>query len=102
MSFRRLSSWWPVPVRVALLIYPWIWRAPYYHVLGFNILMGATMATSWNILGGYTGYKSLGHSAFYGLGAYLVALAAVHFDWNPLWSAPVLALIVALAAVALG
>jgi branched-chain amino acid transport system permease protein len=60
------------------------------------------MATSWNIMGGYTGYKSLGHSAFFGLGAYLVALASVHWGWNPLWSAPVLALIVALVAVALG
>ena len=102
MSFRRLSSWWPVPVLVALLIYPWIWRAPYYHVLGFNILMGATMATSWNILGGYTGYKSLGHSAFFGLGAYLVALAATRLGWNPLISAPLVGLVVALVAILLG
>lgn len=53
-------------------------------------------------MGGYTGYKSLGHSAFYGLGAYLVAIAANNFGWNPLWSAPILALIVAAVAVVLG
>ncbi len=98
----RLLRWWFVPAFVVLLVFPWIFRAPYYHVLGFNIFMFATMATSWNIMGGYTGYKSLGHSAFYGLGAYLAALAAVHLGWNPLLSAPLVGLVVALVAVLLG
>jgi branched-chain amino acid transport system permease protein len=77
-------------------------RAPYYHVLGFNVLLYATMATSWNIMGGYTGYKSLGHSAFYGLGAYVVAIGANQLGWNPLLSAPILALGVAVVAMLLG
>ena len=94
--------WWLVPVLLALLIYPWVLRAPYYHVLGFNVLLYATMATSWNIMGGYTGYKSLGHAAFYGLGAYLVAIAANELGWNPLLSAPILALVVALVAMLVG
>lgn len=53
-------------------------------------------------MGGYTGYKSLGHSAFYGLGAYLVAIAAVNLGWNPLISAPILALVVFFVAMLLG
>jgi len=97
-----LRRWWKPIVLLVLLIYPWLLRAPYYHVLGFNVLLYAMMATSWNIMGGYTGYKSLGHSAFYGLGAYLVAIAANDLGWNPLLSAPVLALVVALVAVLLG
>jgi branched-chain amino acid transport system permease protein len=99
---RRLIRWWPLPALILLLIYPWVYRQPYYHVLGFNVLMFATMAVSWNIMGGYTGYKSLGHSAFYGLGAYMVAIAANELGWNPLWSAPVMAVGVALVAMALG
>lgn len=98
----RWVRWWPLPVLILLLIYPWIYREPYYHVLGFNTCMFATMAVSWNIMGGYTGYKSLGHSAFFGLGAYLVAIAANELGWNPLWSAPVLALAVAIVAMLLG
>lgn len=98
----RLIRWWPLPALLLLLIYPWVYREPYYHVLGFNVLLFATMAVSWNIMGGYTGYKSLGHSAFYGLGAYLVAIAANRLGWNPLWSAPVMGLVVALVAMALG
>jgi branched-chain amino acid transport system permease protein len=98
----RLSRWWPALALLILLIYPWVLRESYYHVLGFNVLLYAMMATSWNIMGGYTGYKSLGHAAFFGLGAYLVALAAVHLGWSPLLSAPVLALIVLLGAMGLG
>jgi branched-chain amino acid transport system permease protein len=99
---RRLLRWWPLPALILLLIYPWVYREPYFHVLGFNVLLFATMATSWNIMGGYTGYKSLGHSAFFGLGAYLVAIAANQLGWNPLWSSPLLALVVALLAMGLG
>lgn len=33
------------------------------------ILLFISLASSWNILGGYTGQVSLGHSAFFGLGA---------------------------------
>jgi ABC-type branched-subunit amino acid transport system permease subunit len=99
---RRLIRWWPLPALILLLIYPWVYRQPYYHVLGFNVMLYATMAVSWNIMGGYTGYKSLGHSAFFGLGAYLVAIAANDLGWNPLWSAPVMALVVTVVAMALG
>jgi branched-chain amino acid transport system permease protein len=67
---KSILRWWPVPVLVVLLAYPWLLRGAYFHLLGFNVLMYATMATSWNIMGGYTGYKSLGHS-IYGQG-YLV------------------------------
>lgn len=102
MVFGHLVRRWPIYALIALLAYPWIWRAPYYHVLGFNVLLDATMATSWNIMGGYTGYKSLGHSTFFGLGAYLVAIAASRWGWNPLWSTPLLALVVMSAALGLG
>jgi len=100
MEFIR--RWWKLVALLLLLAFPWLYREPYYHLLGFNVLLFAMMATSWNIMGGYTGYKSLGHSAFYGLGAYLVAIAANDLGWNPLISAPFLALIVALVAVLLG
>lgn len=99
---RRLSRWWPLLALAGFAAYPWIWFAPYYHALGFNVLLDATLATSWNIMGGYTGYKSLGHSTFFGLGAYLVAISAKHWGWNPLWSAPLLALVVMGAALLLG
>ena len=38
------------------------------------ILNYAALATSWNFMGGFTGYISLGHAAYFGLGAYGTAL----------------------------
>ena len=44
---------------------------------------------SWNIVSGFAGYVSLGHSVFLGLGAYTGGLLAEAFQVNPLWFLPV-------------
>ena len=45
-----------------------------------NALLLATLAQSWNIIGGFTGYVSFGNSVFYGLGIYGTAIAMVQFN----------------------
>ena len=51
--------------------------------------MFAGAATGWNIFSGYTGYIALGHAAYFGMGAY--ALAIMCQDWNiPGWLSAVL------------
>jgi branched-chain amino acid transport system permease protein len=37
--------------------------------LGFQIFLAVALAQSWNLLGGYAGQITLGHAAFFGLGA---------------------------------
>ncbi len=39
-----------------------------------DILIFAILASSWNIIGGYTGYASFGNIVFFGLGAYAAAI----------------------------
>ena len=56
------------------------------------------LATSWNILSGYTGYFSFGHGAFFGAGVYTSATLAAKFDWPFLWTLPVAALVAAASA----
>ena len=46
---------------------------------GIDVLLLATLAQSWNILGGFAGYPSFGNSAFYGLGTYGTAIAMAQF-----------------------
>ena len=46
----------------------------YWLRIATGALMWAGLACSWNILGGYAGYINFGHSAFFGLGAYVTAL----------------------------
>jgi branched-chain amino acid transport system permease protein len=48
-------------------------------------------AQGWNILAGYGGQFSFGHAAFFGTGAYVMALAQVRFGLNP-WVALPLAI----------
>ncbi len=47
------------------------------------ILLYISLASSWNILGGYTGQVNLGHSAFFGLGA-LTTRLLWFAGWNVL------------------
>jgi branched-chain amino acid transport system permease protein len=47
------------------------------------VLMAAQIGVAWNIVGGYAGQVSLGHAAFYGLGAYASTILLVKFGVNP-------------------
>jgi len=40
-----------------------------------DILIYAILASSWNLIGGYTGYASFGNVVFFGVGAYSAAIA---------------------------
>ena len=43
------------------------------------------LASSANLLIGYSGLLTMAHAAFYGLGAYVYALLSLHFNW-PFWA----------------
>ncbi len=52
------------------------------HVL-ILILLFASMAQAWNIIGGYCGQVSFGHSVFFGIGAYGAGMAVVTYGGAP-------------------
>jgi len=54
---------------IALACVPMVIKKDSIITLLIMILLYVILATSWNILGGYTGQTSLGHAAFFGLGA---------------------------------
>ena len=58
-----------VSVVAALTLAP-LAVSDYYISVLLDLLMWIALTESWIILSGYTGYISLGHSAFFGLGAY--------------------------------
>jgi branched-chain amino acid transport system permease protein len=74
---------------LAALLYPVLnpW-SPYTQGVALMMFLLAIQASSWNIISGYAGYTSLGHSMFLGLGSYTVAIVALHTGVNPLWIAP--------------
>ncbi|HYE92119.1 MAG TPA: branched-chain amino acid ABC transporter permease [Terriglobales bacterium] len=47
------------------------------------ILLWGSAAAAWNVAGGYAGQISLGHSAFFGLGAYGAAVLGTRWNVSP-------------------
>jgi branched-chain amino acid transport system permease protein len=69
---------------------------PRYHLIGNEIAILALFALSLDLVLGYAGVVSLGHAAFFGLGAYVAGLCAKHLTADPL-----LGLAIAAAAAAI-
>lgn len=65
-----LLGFWPVITRDAAL-----------RERTFTILLAIVMASSLNIILGYTGYVSFGHVVFYGLGGYMGVYAIDKWGW---------------------
>ena len=73
---------WTVTLIVAVTAPLWVWNPYHLHTL---IMAGifAVLALSLNVLLGYTGQLSLGHAAFFGIGAYASGLLTVKLEWSP-------------------
>ena len=90
-------AWWTVSALVTALlaVLPWLGNTVLVQ-FGINVLLLATLAQGWNIIGGYAGYPSFGNSVFYGLGAYGVAIAMVQYEL-PFWAGMLLGLALGVA-----
>ena len=61
-------------VGIALLAALPFFANPYLVATGLTLLMWLALTQSWCVLSKMTGYVSLGHVVFYGIGAYLVVI----------------------------
>jgi branched-chain amino acid transport system permease protein len=59
----------------------------------FRIALFAALGLAWNLVGGYAGQLSLGHVAFFGMGAYGMAIFTAH--GVPMWISVALAAVLA-------
>jgi branched-chain amino acid transport system permease protein len=79
----RASSWlrWMAPLAF-LLVLAWSfgWQSYPLYLLTQVLIVGIAIM-GLNLLTGYTGQVSLGHSAFFALGAYITAVLAHHLGW---------------------
>ncbi|HEY2601880.1 MAG TPA: branched-chain amino acid ABC transporter permease [Thermoleophilaceae bacterium] len=88
----------------ALAAFPFVFPAQWIVNIAIFTLMYAGLATAWNLLGGFSGYLSLGHAAFFGIGAYAMAIAFTHIGigasgYSPFYALPLLGIGVALASL---
>jgi branched-chain amino acid transport system permease protein len=72
---------------VPLLVYVVDGMNYYLHMMLYSFMFIA-MATSWNLIGGYTGYTSLGHNVFYAVGGYFSGMLFLELGISPFITAP--------------
>jgi branched-chain amino acid transport system permease protein len=73
---------------VAILLAGLGLSSPYHFQLLTFIGIHTLLALGLNMLMGYAGQISLGHAAFYGIGAYTTAILTAHFNWSPWLALP--------------
>src|SRR5206468_3779170 len=74
------------------------------NLLVFTV-MYAGLASAWNLVGGYAGYPSLGHAAFFGIGAYAIAIlyeTSVGDGYTPFEILPLIGIVVGVLSLPVG
>jgi branched-chain amino acid transport system permease protein len=89
-------------VMCMLLAFPIVRPPLFFLTLCFSVFMFVGLTESWNLLGGYTGYVSLGHIAFFSTGAYTTAVFMNRFGISPFITAPLGGLFSAILAAIVG
>jgi len=93
LHFAQQARWRPLEfVFWACTLLPFV-VTPNYLSLASQIAITALFALSLDLILGYAGIVSLGHAAFFGVGAYTAGLIAKHY-----WTEPLSALVLAAAA----
>ncbi len=82
-SFARPSRRWLTPggtfaLVVFFVVFPLAMGDENIWNLFFRICLGIAMGQSWNMLGGFNGQTSLGHAAFFGIGALVARTLWLH------------------------
>lgn len=74
LDSNRSDRWTAVLLMIVVVGLPLVVSDRFYLNLMFLIFLYAGVASAWNLLGGYAGQFSLGHTAFFGIGAYTSTL----------------------------
>ena len=84
-----------IALSLLLLAAPFIFETRYAQHVLILVLLYVALGSAWNILGGLAGQLSLGHAAFFGIGAYTAAVIASKSELSP-WLAILIGPLVAL------
>ncbi|HTM59513.1 MAG TPA: ATP-binding cassette domain-containing protein, partial [Burkholderiales bacterium] len=87
---------------IVLGVVPFLGLPAFYETFLYLLLHAVVLATSWNILSGYSGYFSFGHGAFFGAGVYTTAAIVFNYGWPFLATLPLAAGAAALLGLILG
>ena len=77
------ERWVAVALFAAAAVTPLVTRDTFLLDSVILILLWGALSAAWNVAGGYAGQVSLGHAAFFGIGAYAAALASARYAHSP-------------------
>ncbi len=80
MEVRKL--WIPLFFVILAIFPPFVLSQYWLHVMIISLFY-AVMASSWNLIAGFTGQISFAHAAFSGIGAYASGMLAVNLGFPP-------------------
>lgn len=84
------------------LFLPFFLKSPYFLDIAITVILYAFLGNAWNIVGGYCGQPSLGHSAYYGIGAYVSTILLLKYSISPWIGMMIGATLSAMLAIVLG
>ena len=96
------AVWWALLVAVVCAIVPLTPMPDFYVQQAYTLFFYVSLALSWNILGGYTGYLSLGHASFVGIGGYAVGCFFFLAGLSPFVTFPAAMIAAGLLALLIG
>ena len=85
MKYKLLnrSRLWLAAVAVAALMLPLAMPSSFAIDIFIRVLLFAFVGVAWNLMGGYAKQLSLGHAAYFGLGAYTSTILLIRFGISP-------------------
>ena len=98
MNLRRhVKLIWLTVAAAVLIVLPLLIRSSFAIDILIRILLFSFIGVAWNLMGGYAKQLSLGHAAYFGLGAYTSTILQIDFGISP-WIGMVAGGVVAMLA----
>lgn len=82
LTWAKYENWAYVIFYALLIVLSLIFTNVYFYSVAINCLIFTVLSFSLNLMTGYMGVTSLGHAAFFGIGAYATAILQTRFGAN--------------------
>lgn len=82
-GLRTTGMLWLAVLAVILLALPLVVTSRFAIDIFIRVLLFAFIGVAWNLIGGYAKQLSLGHAAYFGLGAYTSTILQIDFGVSP-------------------
>ena len=81
-TLSKYSKWTMLALLAVAVLFPVVIQNSYYRGIGTKIVMYMLLASSVNVINGYSGQFSIGHAGFMCVGAYTSAILMTRAGWN--------------------